>query len=333
LPINWCAALASADRVWLTDHLSGRFIHFGRVTNKKVDEVIVDTMVLGRLLPLILAGIVKFRSPWVATCANCSREFERQVEASAAALTKTFRRDFRIERRADGGFVARTGQCVSPPLVLSSYASNLERIPNATDFAIRWVAEQLRSTLWVAREASMSDGSIFSNSRIGLAGLARQEGRLSDRRSLLLMDGERNIDVPWVTELDAVQIVQLRQEATKALPAFRERMAKALSDRNDSSSTSLIPELREQAAEVRSELLAKSSNSARYWKTAYGILGLGLSAYGVATDQVLPGVAGLLPVIQLLIGHKTGHETNIAKIESRPGYVLVKAQEILAHAH
>ena len=63
------------------------------------------------------------------------------------------------------------------------------------------------------------------------------------------------------------------------------------------------------------------------------MLGLALSAYGVATDQVVPGVAGLLPVLQLLISHKTGHEADVAKLTTRPGYVLVKAQDLLEHAH
>jgi len=93
-----------------------------------------------------------------------------------------------------------------------------------------------------------------------------------------------------------------------------------------------MADLREQAVQVRSELEAKRKSASRFWKGTYGILGLGLSAYGVAADQMLPAVGGLLPVIQLLIGHKAGHESEVAKLSSLPGYVLVKAQDILAHA-
>ena len=64
-----------------------------------------------------------------------------------------------------------------------------------------------------------------------------------------------------------------------------------------------------------------------------GVLGLGLSAYGVATDQVVAGVGGLLPILQLLIEHKTGHDSSIDTTISKPGYVLLKAQDILSHAH
>jgi hypothetical protein len=90
--------------------------------------------------------------------------------------------------------------------------------------------------------------------------------------------------------------------------------------------------LREQAEIVKSELTIARKNSGRYWKTTYGLLGLGLSAYGVASDQIIPGVGGLLPLIQLLINHKAGHGKDVDKLTSRPGYVLVKAQDILAHA-
>jgi hypothetical protein len=94
----------------------------------------------------------------------------------------------------------------------------------------------------------------------------------------------------------------------------------------------VIAELREQAAEVRSELDAKRKSAGRFWKTTYGILGLGLSAYGVATDQVVAQISGLLNLIGLQMTHKAGHESEVATLKRRPGYVLVKAQEILAHA-
>lgn len=327
-----------ADRVWLTDTLSEKFLSFGRATNAKLDDVMSHVVVLARLLPLIKAGIIRFRSPWIPTCAGCAAEFDHQVDHTASEMTQVFRRDFRIEQREDGGFTAHTGKCFEPPLVLRSYKSDMDAIPTARSYAEYAIAREVRSTLWVAREASLTGGSILSNSRLGLSGLLQQEGRLPDRRSLLLLDRERELSVPWVSELDAAQIVQLREEASKALPAFRNCIAKALSlsdsEVNPSrSSNSIVAELREQAQEVRSELEIKRASSSRYWKTTYGLLGLGLSAYGVATDQLLPGVGGLLPVLQLLIGHKSGHEADVAKLRTRPGYVLVKAQDLLAHSH
>lgn len=62
-------------------------------------------------------------------------------------------------------------------------------------------------------------------------------------------------------------------------------------------------------------------------------LGFGVSAYGLGTGQALPALSGLLPLLQLMVTHKTGTEKDLEKLKRRPGYVLVKAQDILDHAH
>jgi hypothetical protein len=327
-----------ADRVWLTDLLSGRFLDFGRPTNAKLDDVIADAVVLSRLLPLIRAGIVRFRSPWIETCSSCAADFDNNVETTADELASIFAAEFRIEKRPGGRYSAHTGNCIEPSMVFRSTSVGLKRFPTARTFARGWVRQEFRSTLWAAREASLTGGAILSNSRIGVAGLLRADGRLTDMNTLVLLDRERNFSVPWVSELDASQVLQLREAASSALVPFREKMARAMCVRDleavsSTSSSGVVAELREQAAEVHAALEAGRKHSARYWKVTYGLLGLGLSAYGVATDQLLPGVGGLLPVIHLLISHKSGHEADVSKLSSRPGYVLVKAKDILSHAH
>lgn len=327
-----------ADRVWLTDFLSEKFVDIGRPTNKKLDEIIADVLVLSELLPLMAAGVIRFRSPLIPACSSCLEYFNRHVEKMSEELTYVFKSEFVIEKRQDGGFISHSGRCLEPPLIHSSISKKLKNFPSVDDYAKFFVEKELRSALWTAREASMTGGAVLSNSRVGLAGLLQQEGRLVDINTLLLMDKERELSVPWVSKLDASQIVELRDAASSALPLFREAMCRAISisDQTSISSTtssSIIANLREQAAEVRVELESKRKHSARYWKVTYGVLGLGLSAYGVATDQVIPGVGGLLPVIQLLIGHKSCHESELSRLTTKPGFVLVKAQDILAHAN
>jgi hypothetical protein len=328
-----------ADRVWLTDFLSERFVDFGRVTNAKLDEVILDTLVLSRLLPLIQAGIIRFRSPWLSACSSCAAHFESHINDSARDIGRVFSRDLKLKRESADYYVLDTGKCFDPPMMMQlSPAAKALTKQDARAYTDEWLCSQLRSAFWIAREASLTGGSMFTNSRIGIAGLLQQEGRLVDRRTLLLLDKEREFSVPWVSELDALQILQLREEASTALPLFREKMAQAMSVSSvdvlsSTSSSEIVAELREQAAEVRSELEAKRKNSARYWKTTYGLLGLGLSAYGVATDQMIPGAGGLMSVIHLLTTHKTGYEADVSKLITRPGFVLMKAKDILSHAH
>lgn len=326
-----------ADEVWLTDTFSIRALTFGRATNRKLDALLADTMVLTRLAPLIEAGIVKFRRSSLTLCRTCHDEFETRVASLAARLVPEFRRDFKVRDLEGGGYMIDTGKCFDPPLLQRSIDLS-EASPTARSAAERIVCDEVRSALWAARDAAVSGGSIFSNSRVALTGLLREEGRQLDRRSLLRFEREREFQVPWVSSLEPQQVVQLRKEAFKALPSFRNAMARALAYSGDALASrdkagEIVEALRSQADEVREELSAKRKASARYWRTSYALLGLGLSAYGVASDQAAAGVAGLLPLIQLLIEHKTGHESDVEQLEHRPGFVLVKAQQLLEHAH
>lgn len=327
-----------ADRVWLTDHLSTEVMTLGRATNDAIDRLMRHAIALAPLLPLMKAGVVRFRSPWIATCASCSDEFEGRVEVTAQAVMRSFARQVKVERKDAGGYYVRTGDFFAPPLVLHSKAGDSARVPTSREFAEYLVAREVREVLWAAREATFTKGAVFSSSRVALTGMLECDGRLPRTPAeLRVFEDSRALDMPWVSELTPSQVLELREEASDAIPLFRELLARASTCGNartpDSAGLDLIAELRSQAAEVRAELNAKQSKSARYWKVAYGVLGLGISAYGVATDQVVPGVGGLLPIIQLLIAHKTGHEADVAKLKTRPGYVLVRAQDILAHAH
>ncbi len=325
-----------ADRVWITDLISEKFVRFGRVTNAKLDEIVADTLVLARLAPLIFAGIVRFRSPWRPVCNQCIANFENSIEELAKDVASKFKNEAKFLSRKNGNYTLDTGNFFEPSLVYQNILPE-SPLPKLRD-AIEMIAyREIRTAMWASRDASLFGGSVFSNSRIGLAGILSQEGRFSNSEQLLLLDHERSIQIPWVSELNAAQIVELRQETSNALPLFREKMARTLSiDEDNKSNTStsreFIQELREQAAEVRAELSVTQLNSARFWKTTYGLLGLGVSAYGVATDQVVAGVGGLLPLINLLINHTSGHEKDLDMATRRPGYVLVKAQDLLAHA-
>lgn len=327
-----------SDRVWMTDLLSEQFTDSERMTNARIDKAITDAIVLAKLLPLIKAGIVQFRSPWMPACASCSSEFEAHVDRLTAPITEQFLSTIKIKRQREGGYELNFGECTEPPLIYTSPAiAGQSRRGPARKIAAPWVRKELRATLWAAREAALTGGAVASNSRVGLAGLLRAEGRSLSPQTAIYFERERGIVLPWVSELDATQIVQLRTEASTALPRLREKLhaAMSVSDTTLKSSAGhdqIIAELREQAVDVRAELELKRRTGARFWKGTYGILGLGVSAYGIASEQLLPGVGGLLPILQLLIAHKAGHETDVARLKQKPGFVLVRAQDLLAHA-
>lgn len=327
-----------ADRIWLTDQLSTDAINLGRPTNHALDSLMEHAVVLAPLIPLIQAGVIGFRSPWTSACKSCADEFESQVAAAAKAVVKTFQRQVVLKRDDDGRLLVQTGNFFDPSVVFAQIDDDAPSAPMRLRYAELLIDTEVRGILWTAQEAARTGGAVISNSRVGLAGLLQCEGRLPRTgREFRVFEANRSLDLPWVSELDPTQILQLRDEASDAIPRLRELLARAISPQDGQSSSVAIAdalaELRDQAAEVRAELSVKQRTSARYWKVVFGLLGLGLSAYGVAHDQVLPGVGGLLPILQLLIAHKSGYESELEKLKTRPGYVLVRAQDILAHEH
>lgn len=329
-----------ADRVWITDLLTERFLNVEEPTTEWIDAIISDVQVLTVLFPLISAGVVRFRSPWVPTCTACLEHFYATSETLAERLIDIFAEEFVIEPLSDGGFSINTGTCREPSIVYQTIPKNQRPdspLPEPMQVVSDWIHNELTSAFWKAREAALTGGAVFSNSRVGLAGMLEQEGQLVDRGTLALRDKRRAFTIPWVSELNPRQIVQLREEIDRSLPRFRELVAQALSAKADGGSPTapeaLLLELRTQAAEVRAELEVIRNKSARYWKTTYGLLGVGLSIYGIGADDVSASATGLLPLIHLLIEHKTGQEAEVAKLRTKPGYVLVKAQDLLAHEH
>lgn len=319
-----------SDRIWMTDRISEKFLDFGRATNEKIELVIDEVAVMSRLEPLMKEGIVRFKMPFRSVCGSCFEYFEKKVEKSAQQVASDFYKEFKFIEKKDDSFVIDTGKCFEPSVLLVG-RKNEENYPDLKSIAEHQIHREIKSAFWALSEAALNNGTIFSNSRLALAGIMSVENKKSDTRAIFSIEKEKELRIPWVDSLTAEQIVQLRQEASIALPLFREKMATALSQPNDSISSTLN-EIREQAVSVEQELKLKRKNSMKYWNTTYGVLGLGLSAYGAVTGDVSAGVGGLLPIIQLLMDHKKDHTHSIEALTARPGYVLVKAKDILAHA-
>lgn len=325
------------DTVWLTDYLTEQFVQDEELDDARLHKILEDMLVLMELFPLILGGVIRFRSPWRPVCAACLSTFEDRVDAITDDLLAEYTSEFSIEH-AETGFSLHTGSAYSPPLILRVYPSQwlgARRTPLPEEAIRRVLHMAVRSALWSSSEASEGNGVVFSNSTLGMTALARQEGWVRSRREVRVFDERRNVNLPWVSELNAEQILQLRQEASQALPSFRELMSRHLSftELNIDNEADVISDIREQAIEVRNELESTKKYAAKYWKVAYATLGFGISAYGLGSGQIAASLGGLLPILQLLIQHETGTGHQLDKTRHRPGYVLLKASELLEHAH
>jgi hypothetical protein len=96
----------------------------------------------------------------------------------------------------------------------------------------------------------------------------------------------------------------------------------------------MIGELRAQAAEVESELAAVSIRRRRKDKTALALVSAGLALYGFGAAGVSAVAAAgqLFTTLGMIHGFSRTDHAEEAKIKARPGYVLVKARELLATA-
>lgn len=326
-----------ADRVWITDYLTETFCDFGRATNERMNTVLADVQVLGTLMPLIAGGVLRFKSPWIPSCKGCLEQFDKRVQQIAVDLHAAFVGGFELEDRGGNRYALQTGAVFEPTVVLrlSNERNKPVGPPDVGWLTQKIVHDAVHSAMWVGREAAASRGSVFSNSRIGLAGFVHQDGRFKSLADLKILDEARSVDLPWVSELTPSQLMELRNEACSALPQFRELMAKGLVYRPDSKlggDVDMIYELRQQAAEVRDELQIINRNAKRFWKQPFMLLSLGAAALGLATDQPLGAASGLLALWQFLGTHESGNEKDVDKLKCRPGYVLIKAHDLLAHA-
>ena len=143
------------------------------------------------------------------------------------------------------------------------------------------------------------------------------------------------IQLPWINSLSVDDILKLRQEAGNARPAFRERFMNALSsaDGDVDSLSETIAELRANTAEVESELRTLNLSGEARFRNVAGALGITISIYGFMSGVVSPAIAlgGLMSLLGLLHPSARKDEQEELKIQSKPAYVLVKANELLEH--
>lgn len=189
-----------ADTVWMTDSFSWELADFGRPTEEKLLRLLDDALVLAELEPLIAAGIVRFVPAGSPLCRICGKEFERQITKLTDHLMGLFESEFSIGKRAGRTFLS-TGELFDPPMVFtpdSTFGSDTSKFINVAWLSVR---EAVSKAVWTSYRAATGSGSVFSNSKAGMAALAYKEGNASSANKLRLFEDSRNITLPWVNQL------------------------------------------------------------------------------------------------------------------------------------
>jgi len=138
------------------------------------------------------------------------------------------------------------------------------------------------------------------------------------------------LSLPWVADLQPTELLELRDRAGRALPAFRALLASHLS--NGLSGQEIVRELRAQAEEVDAEICAIEKQHDKLYR--FGIEALAISFFGYALSTAQPGVIGAsLAAIVAALAHVQStlrdSESKRAKLITNPAVVLMESQRLL----
>lgn len=326
-----------ADEVVMHDFVVEKILGMDARRNESIDSLLADVVLLKIMRPIIERGLIVFEAPVVPICSHCLIEIEQTINRVTTEMYFQFGSDMKVGKYNDGTKFVDTGPLYNPKVYLRGVPSKHK---NRDELIKHAIAACVRSTVFDLAIAAHLNGTIFSNSAVGMAAVLACEERFDSPAGLRALDGRRAGSLPWVRGLSIEQTLELRDEAHEALPELREFLASNLGatqttgDVRGTTEADYIARLREQALAVRSELAVVTSKRSRLAASSLGIASLGISALGICADNIglAPTALALLGVLGAMRGIDGPHEEHIARQKSRPGYVLVAAQEILQHA-
>ena len=328
-----------ADFAYVGDPFTDQFVFTERWTANDEERLVGNLVIFLRLLPLFEANVFRFKSNFSAACKNCLSVMRSQVEQVTQRALADMRPKLTAERMNDL-LVLHTDDSFGMPLawrmgIKPSMQRELDRGANPLDVAITAFTPTLANHVHetVFNMATAPRGTVtFSNSRIALQ--AAREFDSAVRGNTEVWEADRSTKLPWVADLSSHEVVCLREEAREALPRFRERMARTLTNEEPAEAKKVVHDLREEAAEVEAELKALDGKGESRFRTLSGLLGMTISVYGFAGEFLATGAAltGLATLLGLLHTGEHKQRQEEKKLTTRPGYLLVKAKELARHA-
>ena len=329
-----------SDVIYLPDPLTTWFLDDEKLqwTDDGIISLLNEVIVLKTLSPLIKSGVIEFISPVKSMCTSCYGKLEEQIyDFTDQAISELWEEISVVNSK--NYLTINTGMLHEPNLSLVKYfdptiKNKKSKAKIARELFFNIVSDDIHEHLYTMHEASTMNSTILSNSRVGLRSLKNLEGH--DPKAFKPIDWEksRTADLPLIKDLTPTQIVELRDSASKALPQFRELMYKntVLGNQdtdNRTECTDLILELRGQAIEVKAELDSINVASEINFHNTGGMIGLSIALYSSAIGNPVMGLTTLMATLGLI--HTTLKKDNaeVEKLKTKPGYVLIKAQEIL----
>jgi len=328
-----------ADRVVLPDVFTARFT-MDEWDSLTAEAFTRDIVVLGRIAPLIRAGVISF-------CGTNDTDEESEAIASRIdhvtdKVLDEVASELKIARQGTSIRVA-SGRLLDPELQWYFPISRGDSAQTKAAIGLAGFRTLLRrdveSILYAMRSAQLTNAVLASGSRLGVLAIKSAEHRSLAVDNIEDWEAIRSIHLPWVDDLSASEVVRLREDAATALPRLRALMTSKLAvptDDTEKQALDVVHELRTEAAEVEAELRALKWPRERGFRTLTGSLGITVAIYGLAAGFVAPavGIGSLLSLLGILHAAERSDERQHNQLSSRPGYLLIRARELLAqHDH
>ena len=337
-----------ADTIVLHDVFTSCLSVTPQMNDDQLFDFVNDALVLKTLEPLIKAGAIRFQLGRIPLCKHCYGEFRKQVETVSSELTAAFASEISVRRSKDFIFVS-TGKLYDPPIDLALKVSGELEKDITTGKSIKEIAraefehivhDAVNAALLDMCYAEHSHATLFSSSRLDLLSIRAIEKTAPSLNEIDAWESARSVKLPWIGDLSVSQVVELRERASKALPAFRKTMRRACAPgfNKEKHVAKIISQLRAESAETADELRSVNRPAKKLFRGLLGALGLTISMYGLAAAYTSAAAAvsslgGLTALLSLL--HTSHHQTGrqLDRLKSRPAYVLLKAQEIAKQNH
>jgi hypothetical protein len=350
-----------ADRVVLPDVISFVAADEDLLTPDELSQFLIGALTaVVELLPLIENGVVKFGRPRAYFCQHCDAAMTRAAgDALSAVLDFVLGEVIAVTldevegitvlriRFSDEAFGIAIGIDVPEDaksrvvqLVGESTQAHRCRELSALPWLREAVWETLRETLFplgdALKSAHMTGGTLTGATRVETDFLRNIESGLPFGKDPVDRAVVRPLTLPWVRDLSVAQVVQLKEEAQHALPAFRALFATRLSDpaASDAELREVARELEREALDVQAELGSWDRARGGRFHIGLGSHGLAFMLYGLTVAKDVAATAIGTYITALAAVHPERHKERVERerLKTRPGYVLLRAKELLGHA-
>ena len=312
--------------------------------------------VLKAIAPLIRAGLVRFAPPYSHLDTQARAIRDQYLKTTAAALIRDHINPLtvRLHMHDDALVIGYTTPLLSPPGAdLWRDAPVTDDLRDAVAKALpfgeeitldtpwswlleeveRTVGHQLLTTLDDVICASGTDSIVLAGSRVESLYLSELTRHRVDTPTIEQWEALRSVNLPWINSLSAQQLLLLRADAGVALPKLRHLLHQALREHDTATDrvTTLVSELRAQAAEVEAELKIVASRHSRRYTAAIEGLATTFVIYGLSTGIPALGATAIAAFLATQAHLYTVTTQAIEKAEALrklPGYALVAAKRL-----